>query len=126
VRPGELVEIPEWNNPTPFLTLHRGKPNESGEQVYVLLAPRALPEIKVASDAQVLSPEILNDWIRKWGSKSRMLDAPSLEGTPLSAAEQTAASQSGRLTAADPVPQLLFRSQGQDTLLAEYTLRLRP
>jgi hypothetical protein len=127
VRPGAPVEIPEFDNPTPFFTLRRGRPDETGEQVFVLLSPRAIPEIRVASGAQPISAGMLEGWIRKWGGKARMLDAPALKGAPLSQAERNAAAQSTRLTSADPVPQLLFRTsgEGEDTLLAEYTLRIR-
>jgi hypothetical protein len=128
VRPGELIEIPEWNNPTPFLTIRRGKPNEIGERIYILLTKKPLAGITIASEAQVLAPGTVEDWARKWGIQTKMLDAPSLKGMPLTPAEQSAASQSVRLTAADPVPQVLFRvtSHAQDSILAEYPLRLRP
>ena len=128
IYPGEQAEIPEWNNPTPYFTLRRGKANETGEQVFVLLSPHALPEVRVASDTQPLSPSLLNQWIRQWGGKVRMLDAPASKGAPLTPAERQAADQSARLTNTDPVPQVLFRAStpGQATLLAEYILRLRP
>jgi hypothetical protein len=128
IHPGELVEIPEWSNPMPVLTLRRSKPSETGEQVFVLLTTHPLTELHVSGEAQLVRPALLDEWIRKWGGNVRMLDAPATKGAPLSAAESIAAERSSKLTPADPAPQLLYRTsaESQEALLAMYTLKLRP
>jgi hypothetical protein len=128
VQPGEFIEIPEWNNSTPYFTLRRSKPSETGEQLFLLLSKQRLAEIHTTGESQPLDPATLEDWTRKWGSKTRMLDDPARAGSPITPVEHDAAARGRRLTHSDPVPQFLFRSsnEGQDALLAQYTIRLRP
>lgn len=127
VSPGELVEVPEWNNTTPYLTLKRSSAEQVGEELILLLTKSELPGMIVERQPIQLSAAMLEGWARRWGSGVRMLDAPDQKGVALSAAEQRAAADSVKLRPGDPIPQLLFRAPAtaQDGLLATFILRIK-
>jgi len=129
VGPGEVVEVPEWSNETPYLTLQRSKPDQIGEQIFLLLTRTELPGLMVESeDPPKLPMGTLAGWVRRWGAGVHMLDTPDQKGAAISPAEHGAAANAIRLRPGDPIPQILFRAPAtvQDGILATFTLRLKP
>jgi hypothetical protein len=85
--------------------------------------------LRVAGDAQPLSPETVADWEKRWGARHARLEARGGAGTAYTAAERAAGASSGRLlTRGEPLPQTLYRLQGSagDPALVVVTLNIAP
>ena len=127
VNPGELVEVPEASNSVPYFTLKRSRPDQKGEELLLLLSQDEIPNLMVQTGQVKLNPAMLKEWVEKFGTDVKMLDAPDQAGVALSPAEQHAGAETAKLRRDDPLPQMLFHMPmpGRTAMLAAYTLSLK-
>jgi hypothetical protein len=116
VTPGQLIEIPDQGDRPNYFTLQRSRPDQSGEELVLLLTPEPLPDIKPGDSAQVLPQDKVAQWEKAWGHSAQELDLVGGAGRPWTKAEQEAGKDQTRLlTQADPSPQTVYRiSAGPD------------
>jgi hypothetical protein len=110
VSPGQLIEIPAQEDQPNFFTLRRSRPNQTGEELVLLLTPEPLAEIKPTSEAQVLSETKVAEWEKNWKRAAQELELVGGTGRLWTKAEQQAGKDQTRLlTQADPSPQTVYR-----------------
>lgn len=110
ISPGQLIEIPDQSDQPNFFTLQRSRPNQSGEELILLVTPEPLPQVAVTDKAQVLSQDKVTEWEKQWGKSAQQLELAGGAGRPWTRAEQQAGKDQARLlTQSDPGPQTVYR-----------------
>lgn len=127
VSAGTVVEIPSWDDNPPYVWLKKSRPDHVAEVLTVLVTPTPLEGISPASKPQVLNPEQVAAWEKRWGAEVTRLDAGGKAGKPYTAAEKAAAAGERPLTSSDPVPQTLYfvKSGAGEPVLVNVPLRIR-
>lgn len=110
VSAGMLIEIPDQGDRIPYFKMTRGRDDQVGEILTVLVAPQPIEGIPITYERPRLSPEQVAQWESIWGAQAELFEIDSGAGAPWTAAEQQAGSISKRsLTQEEPVPQTLYR-----------------
>lgn len=126
VAPGQLIEIPDQGDQPNFFTLRRSRPDQTGEELVLLVTPEPLADIKPGPDAQVLPADKVSEWEKQWGRSAQELELVGGAGRPWTRAEQEAGRDQTRLlTQGDPSPQTVYRVSGgpSDPVLVHIQLR---
>jgi uncharacterized protein DUF4384 len=126
VAPGQLIEIPDQGDQPNFFTLRRSRPDQTGEELVLLVTPEPLADIKPGRDAQVLPANKVSEWEKQWGRSAQELELVGGAGRPWTRAEQEAGRDQTRLlTQGDPSPQIVYRVSGgpSDPVLVHIQLR---
>ena len=129
VQAGRVIEIPDLTDEPPYFTLKRSRPDHTGEQILLVVAPQPLAGVTVGQDAQPLPRATVDDWTKRWATGHRKLESAGGAGKAYTASEQEAGSGPSRLlTRGEPLPQTLYRVEGtagQPTLIV-VNLRFAP
>lgn len=121
VRGGRLVEIPAWSDSPPYFKLSRGRPDQVGELLILLVTNQPLPGVKAGAEAVRLSAQQVAEWEAQWSRSVRRLTARGEVGKLYAEAEQEAGMRTRMLQHSDPLPQTLFlcdAKAGQPLLLS--------
>lgn len=128
VRTGRVVEIPDLTDQPPFFTMKRGRRDQVGEVLTVLITSAALPGLQIGRNPLLLSKEQVQEWEKKWSAPTKQLELAGGAGRPYTRAEKEAGeSQERLLTQEDPLPQTLYRvaSKPEEPVMVAVPLSLR-
>lgn len=108
---GKLIDIPTQSDRPNFFTLRRSRPDQSEEELTVLLTPEPLEAITIRENALELSNAQVVAWEKQWGAaKPEVFELTGGAGKAWAQTEQTAAADGTRLlTQDDPPPQTVYR-----------------
>jgi hypothetical protein len=123
---GVLVEIPDQADHIPYFNLTRGRNDQVGEILTVLVTPQPIKEIPLAPKQFNLSPNQIAQWENLWATQVEMFEMEGGAGIAWTQAEQQAGAVSGRsLTQDEPTPQTIYRVRVKpgDPLLVTVPLR---
>lgn len=111
VNSGKLIDIPAQDDRPNYFSLHSSAPNQTEEELTVLVTSQPLEDISVGEKPLRLTDEQVGDWEKRWGSSR--VDLFELSGgagkTWTEAEQKAAADQSRLLTQEDPPPQTVYR-----------------
>jgi hypothetical protein len=128
VRAGCVVEIPDLGDHPPFFTMKRGRKDQVGEVLTVLVTAAPLGGLEIGRNPLLLSKEQVREWETKWSAPTKQLEFAGGAGRPYTRAEKEAGENQDRLlTQEDPLPQTLFRvaSKAEEPILVAVPLSMR-
>jgi hypothetical protein len=124
---GKLVDIPAQDDRPNFFTLRHSRPDQSEEELTVILTPEPLKGLDIGAKALALTNEMVAVWEKQWGAGSvQRFELSGGAGKTWTKAEQEAAADRTRLlTQEDPAPQTVYRIavKQSDPLLVKIRLR---
>ena len=124
---GRLIDIPAQDDRPNFFSLRPSRPDQSEEELTVMLTKEPIAGLEIGSKALVLSNEQVNGWEKEFGSaKVERFELADGSGKTWTRAEQQAAADATRLlTQEDPPPQTIYRVAAgrSDRLMIKVRLR---
>jgi hypothetical protein len=124
---GKLVDIPAQDDRPNFFTLRHSRPDQSEEELTVILTPEPLKGLDIGPKALALTSEQVAAWEKQWGAGSvQRFELSGGAGKTWTKAEQEAAADRTRLlTQEDPAPQTVYRIavKPSEPLLVKIRLR---
>jgi hypothetical protein len=124
---GKLVDIPAQDDRPNFFSLRQSRPDQSEEELTVLLTKTPLEGIDIGPKALLLTNERVAAWEKQWGgAKTELFELTGRAGRTWTQAEQQAASGGTRLlTQEDPPPQTVYRVavKPEEPLMVKVRLR---
>lgn len=111
VSAGRLVEVPGQDDRPNFFTLRPSRPDQTGEELTILLAAKPIEGLQIGPNALAILAETAAQWEREWTSaKPGIFELTGGAGKTWSASEQQAGADRTRvLTQDDPPPQTIYR-----------------
>jgi hypothetical protein len=110
VSAGVLIEIPDQGDRIPYFNLTRGRADQVGEILSVLVTPLPIKEIPLTYEQPALSANQVAQWESMWGVQAELFEMEGGAGAAWSKEEQQAGAVSGRsLTQDEPTPQTIYR-----------------
>jgi hypothetical protein len=108
---GRLVDLPGQDDHPNFFTLRQSRPDQTEEELTVLLTNEPLQGIEIGPKALPLTQERVEHWEKQWGTvKTELFELSGGVGKTWTQTEQQAAATSTRLlTQDDPPPQTVYR-----------------
>ena len=125
VESGRLTEIPARDDPTPYFTLRRGRADQVGETLSVIITSEPIAGIEAAADPIKLSEAQVAEWEKTWGANVGRLELEGGAGAPWTKQEKDAGAGGTVLAADAPAPQSVYYRPGAqpgDALFAEVKL----
>ena len=129
VTQGTLIEIPPHNGEMSYFGIEPDRPDYAGEELYVIVSPTKLPNIKIGLEAQDVTPKTLNKWLKDWSGVVDVYDAEDGGGIAYTGTEAEAVSLKTRsLRLAEPSPQTIYsvRLLKNQPLLVPFRLNANP
>lgn len=128
VSAGKLIDIPAQDDRPNFFRLSQSRPDQTEEELTVLLTPQPIEGLHIGPMAQPITLAQYDEWDKKWGGgKVDLFELSGGAGKAWTKAEQQAAADATRvLTQDDPPPQTVYRvvtGNGKDPLLVKVRLR---
>lgn len=110
VSAGVLIEIPDQGDRIPYFNLTRGRADQIGEILTVLVTPVPIKEIPLTYEQPRLSAALVAGWESMWAVQAELFEMEGGAGRAWSKEEQQAGAVSGRsLTQDEPTPQTIYR-----------------
>jgi hypothetical protein len=110
VSAGVLIEIPDQGDRIPYFNLTRGRADQVGEILTVLVTPLPIKEIPLTYEQPKLSAAQVAQWESMWAVQAELFEMEGGAGAAWSKAEQQAGAARGRsLTQEEPTPQTIYR-----------------
>jgi Domain of unknown function (DUF4384) len=114
VTAGKIIEVPGQEDRPNFFTLRQTRPDQTGEQLIVIVAPQPIPGMNIGDKPLKLSNEQVEQWEKQWGAMTEKFEMSGGAGKTWTKAEQEAgASQTRQLTQDEPSPQTIYRVAAQ-------------
>ena len=113
VRAGFPVEIPSGSDDPSYFTLRRSRPDHAGDEVLFIVAPAPIEGITAGPDPVELRDSLVESWQKKWVTKVQSIESPASQQQPLTAAEVKLFRAGSAFKETDPLPQTLYRVEGQ-------------
>ena len=129
VTQGTLIEIPPSNGEMSYFNIEPDRNDYAGEELYVIVSPNKLPNIKIGLEAQDVTLKTLNKWLEDWSATVDIYDAEDGEGIAYTGTEAEAATVKTRsLRLAEPSPQTIYsvRVPKNQPLLVPFRLNASP
>ena len=129
VTQGTLIEIPPNNDVMSYFDIKPKRGDYAGEELYVIISPTKLPNIKIGLQAQEVPEKTLNKWLDDWSATVDIYDAEDGEGIAYTDTEAEAATVKMRsLRLSEPSPQTIYsvRLPKNQTLLVPFRLNASP
>jgi hypothetical protein len=123
---GKLIDIPAQDDRPNFFTLRSSRPDQSEEELTVLLTKEPLPGVRIGSSALSLTHDQVAAWEKQWGgTRTELFELSGGAGKTWTQAEQQAGSSMRLLTQEDPAPQTVYRVavRPEDPLMVRIHLR---
>ena len=109
VRPGLLVDIPAQDDRPPYLTLERGRADQSAEVLSFIITREPLEGVQISASPQRLSAEQVASWEKSWGGSLGRLELDGAAGQPWTRSEKEASAAVARLLSRNsPAPQTIY------------------
>ena len=128
VTQGTLIEIPPSNAEMSYFNVRSERRDYAGEEIYVVISPTKLPNIKLELREQFLPDKTLNKWLDDWGGVVDVYDAEDGGGIAYTGTEAEAVSVKTRsLRLNEPSPQTIYsvRLRQNQPLLVPFRLNAR-
>ncbi|MDT5059999.1 MAG: hypothetical protein QOH63_458 [Acidobacteriota bacterium] len=110
VSAGLLIEIPDQGDRIPYFNLTRGRNDQVGEILTVLITSEPLREIPLAYEQPRLSTAQVAQWENMWTAQAELFEMEGGAGARWTKEEQQAGTALGRsLTQEEPTPQTIYR-----------------
>jgi len=111
VTAGRLIDIPAQDDRPNFFSLRQSRPDQTEEELTVLLTSERLPDLAIGAKPLRLTNQQVTAWEKQWGNgKTELFELSGGVGKPWTQAEQQAAATTTRLlTQDDPPPQTIYR-----------------
>jgi hypothetical protein len=111
VTSGKLIDIPAQDDQPNFFSLRRSRPDQTEEELTMLLTREPLEGLEIGPKALQLASEQVAKWEKQWGAgKIEMFELSGGRGKTWTQVEQEAAGNATRLlTQDDPAPQTVYR-----------------
>jgi hypothetical protein len=107
---GKLVDIPAQDDRPNFFSLRPSRPDQSEEELTVLLTKQPPEGIEIGPKALRLAQEQVERWEKQWGTmKPEVFELSGGAGKTWTEAEQQAGANTRVLTQEDPPPQTVYR-----------------
>jgi hypothetical protein len=108
---GKLVDIPAQEDRPSFFTLRQGRPDQTEEELTLLLTSEPIEGLDIGAKALRLSNEQAAAWEKKWGAaRTEVFELSGGAGKAWTQVEQQAGADGSRLlTQDDPPPQAVYR-----------------
>ena len=127
---GKLLDIPAQDDRPNSFTLRHSRPDQSEEELTVILTPEPLKGLDIGPKALALTSELVAGWEKQWGAGNvQRFELSGGAGKTWTRAEQEAAADRTRLlTQEDPAPQTVYRvsAKPNEPLLVRVRLRYSP
>ena len=108
VRAGVLIELPAPEDMPPYFKMRRGRSDQSGELLTILVSPKPIEHLQIGRSRLRLNAGQVAFWNNEWKSTTYKIDARGDAGTPYTPAEKAAGSGGKMLTQDDPVPEIMY------------------
>jgi hypothetical protein len=109
VQPGLLVDIPAQDDRPPYLTLERGRPDQSAEVLSFIITSLPLEGVQVSASPQRVSAEQVASWEKSWGGRLGRFELDGGVGQPWTRSEKEASASVARLLSRNsPAPQTIY------------------
>jgi hypothetical protein len=109
VEPGRLIEIPDQDDDVPYFILKSRRADYVGEIITFLITSRPLPNLRITSDKQELSNELVSQWEQKWKAPAKRIELSRAVGAAYTLVEKAAgAGGANLLDQDDPPPQSIY------------------
>jgi hypothetical protein len=124
---GKLIDIPAQDDRPNFFTLRSSRPDQSEEELIVLLTKEPLADVQIGTKALKLTSVQVAAWEKQWGGDTELFELSGGAGKTWTEAEQKAASSTRQLTQEDPAPQTVYRVavKAGNPLMVRVHLRFR-
>lgn len=125
VTAGRVTEIPARDDPTPYFTLRRGRADQVGETLSVIVTSEPIPGVEPGPDPIKLSEAQVAEWEKTWGANVGRLELEGGAGAAWTKQEKEAGDGARPLAADAPPPQSVYYRPGAkpgDPLFAEVRL----
>lgn len=125
VAAGYVTELPARDDPTPYFTLRRGRADQVGETLSLLITSEPIPGVEPGRDPVKLSEAQVAEWAKTWGMNIGRLELEGGAGTAWTKQEKEAGASARPLAADAPPPQSIYYRPGAkpgDPLFAEVKL----
>ena len=110
VTQGTLIEIPPNNEESSYFVVDSERKDYAGEELYVIISPTKLPNIKLELKEQFLPDKTLNKWLDDWSATVDVYDAEDGGGIAYTDTEAEAVSVKTRsLRLNEPSPQTIYQ-----------------
>jgi hypothetical protein len=126
VTAGTVVEIPASDDNPSYFTVKRSRPDQTNENLTILVRPRPIENLQISPERLRISPERVAIWKKESKTASYRLEAPTQAGKPYTLEEKKAGLGEKQLTQDDPLPQTLYYVPAKpgETLAVELPLRI--
>jgi hypothetical protein len=110
VSAGLLIEIPDQGDRIPYFNLTRGRKDQVGEILTVLVTSQPLKDIPMTYEQPRLSTDQVEQWESMWAAQAELFEMEGGAGSTWTKEEQQAGTARGRsLTQEEPTPQTIYR-----------------
>jgi hypothetical protein len=126
VKAGAVVEIPSSGDSPPFFKVHQSRPDQTDEDLMILVTSKPIPEVQVGRERLKLSKGQVAQWEKQWKAEAYRLEAVDLVGKPTTVAEKAARTDGKMLTQDDALPQTMYHCEAApgNPLLVELPLQI--
>ena len=109
VTQGTVIEIPQKNDIYSYFEVKPEREDYAGEELFVIISPTKLPNIKIALSIIDLPEKTLNKWLDDWSGTVDIYDAEDGDGVAYTETEAEAVSVKTRaLRLSEPSPQTIY------------------
>lgn len=110
---GVVVDVPAQSDDPPYFRLRRSRPDQAGEMLTVIVAPKPIEGLEIGDGPLRVPDEQFASWVKAWGGQVGRLDMQGSVGQTWSRAEKEAGLGGTRtLSVAEPRPQSVYYSPG--------------
>lgn len=112
VTQGTVIEIPPKNDVYSYFVVDPERSDYAGEELYVIVSPTKLTNVKLALSAQDVTEKTLNKWLDDWSATVDVYDAEDGDGIAYTETEAEAVSVKTRsLRLNEPSPQTIYSAR---------------
>lgn len=129
VTQGTVIEIPQKNDIYSYFEVEQKRDDYAGEELYVIVSPTKLSNVKIALSIVDLPEKTLNKWLDDWSGTVDIYDAEDGEGIAYTETESDAANVKTRaLRLSEPSPQTIYsvRHLKNQPLLVPFQMNANP
>jgi hypothetical protein len=108
VRAGTVIEIPSPDDPKPYFSVVRSRPDHLRDVLTVLVTPEPIAGITIGRKALKLTPEQFTEWEKKWATQVKRIGTAQGTGQAYTAAEKRAGQNLKPLSEKDPAPATIY------------------
>ncbi len=106
---GRVIDLPALEDEPNYFTLEPSRPDQIGEVISVIVAPKPIPDLKIGESEVELPNELVEKWEKMWGAKVGRVELEGGAGKAWTKEERLASADKGqRLKRDSPSPQTVY------------------